>query len=335
VVEAKQRTGSLNLLTRMHKLILAIIPGLLSVFLCTGQLHWRKVDSLFGPLPSSFHVFYSNDSLDKAPFIAFYVSVKLGDRGLSFTARAENERRYTPTQFYQQERNPLLVVNCTFFSFESGRNLNLVIRDGKMKAFNVASLKGIGIDSAVYYYPTRSAIGINRKRKADVAWIFTDSSHRWPYAFEKAPVIAKGKDQYPDILDLNDIEWKWWEMRTAVGGGPVLMHDGEIWITSKQEQMFVGEEDKKEPRTLMGYTRDDRLIILVIQGRFPGMADGASLGQEAKIAKDLGCYEALNLNGGGSTCMLVNGKETIRPSDRNGERPVPAVFIIKKAEKKR
>ena len=85
----------------------------------------------------------------------------------------------------------------------------------------------------------------------------------------------------------------------------------------------------------MGYTRDDRLIILVIQGRFPGMAEGAGLGQEAKIAKDLGCYEALNLNGGGSTCMLINGKETIRPSDRNGERPVPAVFIIKKAEKKK
>ena len=44
---------------------------------------------------------------------------------------------------------------------------------------------------------------------------------------------------------------------------------------------------------------------------------------------DVGCVEALNLDGGGSSCMLINGKETIKPSDAAGERAVPAVFIIK------
>jgi exopolysaccharide biosynthesis protein len=43
----------------------------------------------------------------------------------------------------------------------------------------------------------------------------------------------------------------------------------------------------------------------------------------------VGCEEALNLDGGGSSCMLVNGKQTITPSDKEGQRPVPAVFIIK------
>ena len=81
----------------------------------------------------------------------------------------------------------------------------------------------------------------------------------------------------------------------------------------------------------MGYTANHRLIILVIQGRFPGVAEGASLEQEAKILKDLGCYEALNLDGGGSTCMLINGKETVKPSDKQGQRPIPAVFLIKRA----
>ena len=37
----------------------------------------------------------------------------------------------------------------------------------------------------------------------------------------------------------------------------------------------------------------------------------------------------INLDGGGSSCLLVNGKETIKPSDPTGERPVPAVFYIK------
>jgi exopolysaccharide biosynthesis protein len=119
-------------------------------------------------------------------------------------------------------------------------------------------------------------------------------------------------------------------MQTAIGGGPVLIHDGVIHVTNKQEQMFVGGEKDKHPRTAMGYSFDGKLIILAIQGRYPGKADGATLLQEAQIMYDLGCYEALNLDGGGSSCLLVNGKETIKPSDATGQRPVPGVFLIKK-----
>ena len=79
----------------------------------------------------------------------------------------------------------------------------------------------------------------------------------------------------------------------------------------------------------MGYTKDNKLIILVIEGRNPGLAEGATLTQEAQMLKEIGCWEALNLDGGGSSCMLVNGKETIKISDKTGQRPVPAVFIIK------
>ena len=119
-------------------------------------------------------------------------------------------------------------------------------------------------------------------------------------------------------------------MQTAVGGGPVLVQNGKIHITNNEELKFAGKAiDDKHPRTGMGYTSDARLIIMVIQGRFPGLAEGATLTQEAKMMVDLGCIEALNLDGGGSSCMLVNGKETITPSDKTGERPVPAVFMIR------
>jgi exopolysaccharide biosynthesis protein len=78
----------------------------------------------------------------------------------------------------------------------------------------------------------------------------------------------------------------------------------------------------------MGYTANGKLIIMVVEGRHPGTAEGASLTQLAQMLKDIGCEEALNLDGGGSSCMLINGKETIRVSDANGQRPVPAVFMI-------
>ena len=208
------------------------------------------------------------------------------------------------------------------------------MKDGKIVAYNVVSLRGTGKDSLLYYYPTRGAIGIDRQRRADVAWIFTDPSKRKPYAFEDMPVVAKGEEATPSIYDMGDVEWKWWKMRTAVGGGPVLIYNGKIRITNREEQLFPDAEGDHHPRTAMGYTRDGRLIILAIQGRTPGIAAGATLEEEARILLDLGCYEALNLDGGGSSCLLVNGKETIKPSDKEGERPLPAVFLIKQRTKK-
>lgn len=294
-----------------------------------SQLRWHRVDTSFGALPRSVHVYRSPDSLDGLPFIAYYVSARLKDKHLIFTTQTVKDNRFTPAQFYQIELHPIVVVNSTFFSPATGEDYNLVVRNGRLVSRSLRSLRGTGPDSALFYYPTRGAIGIDRRRRADVAWTFTDSLRMWPYAFEEMPVIAKGRDSLPSIFSLNDITWKWWKMRTAVGGGPVLIHDGKIDITNREEQLFPHATGDYQPRTAMGYTRDGHLIILAIQGRTPGKAAGATLRQEALIMLGLGCYEALNLDGGGSTCLLVNGKETVRPSDPNGERPIPTVFLIK------
>ena len=96
--------------------------------------------------------------------------------------------------------------------------------------------------------------------------------------------------------------------------------------------MFAGVRlSEKHPRTAMGYTRDGQLIIMVIEGRFPGRAEGAALIQEAMMLMKLGCIGGLNLDGGGSSCLLINGKQTITPSDKAGQRPVPAVFMVRKS----
>lgn len=314
----------------MRKLVILLLLFFIAAA-STAQLHWKKADSLYIPLPPSVHVWSCNDTLNGFPFIAYYASVRLKDKALDFSAQTGQGKRFTPLQYYQLEEFPLLVVNCSYFSFTTNQNFNVIIRDGKMLSWNVTSLRGTGPDSLLYYYPTRSAIGIDRQRRADVAWLFTDSNRRWPYAFEDRPVVAKGIDSMPTIYSLNDIEWKWWKMRTAVGGGPVLIHDGKIFITDRQEQLYPGDDREGEhlPRTAMGYTRDGKLIVLAIQGRAPGIAAGVTLQEEAQIMLSLGCYEALNLDGGGSSCLLINGKETIRPSDKMGQRPVPAVFLVK------
>ena len=292
-----------------------------------SQLNWRDVGNEFGELPRGIRVFKTTDSLAGRPFIAFYAEVELKDKSLLFSTDTTRRRRITPSRFYERNNKPPVVVNGTFFSFTTNQNLNIVVNRGDLLSYNVASAKSR--ITGEYYYPTRSAIGISRKRKADVAWLFTDTANFRAFAFQQGPVLAKGKTPDPSIYDLKTLDpWKYWKVRTAIGGGPVLVQAGKIRITNKEEQLFLGGETDLHPRTAMGYTNKDKLIILVVEGRNPGIAMGATLEELAAIMVSLGCEEAVNLDGGGSSTMLVNGKPTIKPSDKEGERPLPSVFMV-------
>ena len=309
--------------------------------IANAQVKWVNVDSAFGPMPANIHVFKTTDSLDGKPCIAYYVKAKLKDRTVDFTTDTTLGRRLTPRQFYEKNNNPTVVVNGTFFSFETNRNLNTVIKDGKLVGYNIHSIPMKGKDTFMYKHPFGSAIGISKKRNADVAWLITDSSKKRPYASqnELAPIkdaaISHDLSYYLHTTAVASqaipATIKKWKMKTAIGGGPVLVQNGLMKITNEAELKFTGKAiNDKHPRTCMGYTNDGYLIVMAIQGRFPGIAEGASLEQEARLMMGLGCTEALNLDGGGSSCLLVNGIETIKPSDKTGERPVPAVFIIRR-----
>lgn len=306
-----------------------------------GQLRWQNVDSAFGSLPPSVHVYFTEQQMDTAPFRAYYLIADLRDKSLDFTTDTTLDRRLTPSQFYAKNEGPLAVVNGTFFSFETNRNLNLVMKDGRVVAHGL-QLHRAKADTALFAHHLTSAIGISKRRKPDVAWVYSDTARRWPVAFSQQPRVMvndrKGFSIYsmvPQMLHYPKTEKKRgiddaWKMRTALGGGPVLLHEGNVRITNEEEFKFTGKAvNDKHPRTAMGYTADGKLIILVVEGRNKA-SGGATLTQEAQILKDLRCVEALNLDGGGSSCLLVNGKETIKPSDKEGQRPVPAVFLIKR-----
>lgn len=296
-----------------------------------AQLKWQNVDSLYQPLPKSVHVFYSNDTINGRPNHAYYVIADLNDKQLLFPSAATNGVRSTPKKFYESESKPLLVMNCTFFEFVHNTNVSLVMNNGRQIAYTNNTIARKGKDTFTYSHPVTGALGIDKKRKADIAWVLSDSTQRYPWASQNAvnPLVDSSS-----VLEISKLlangSFKRWKMQTAVAGGPILVQENKIAISNNQEQKFGGKAiNDKHPRTAMGYTADRKLIFLVIEGRFPGKSEGASLIEEATILRDLGSVEALNLDGGGSSCLLVNGKETIHPSDKEGERPVPGVIMIK------
>ena len=307
-----------------------------------AQTKWVNIDSLYQPLPASMHVYKSTGSLDGKPNIMYYAIADLKDKNLKFTTDTTFKRRLTPDRFYQKNDKPLLVVNCSFFSFATDQNLNVVMKDGKLLGYNEQTIPAKRKDTLTYFHSFFGALGISKRRNADVAWIYSDSSKRFPYASESPVPSIHDSISNPswDYINKNTTiilgthsgktspSFKKWKMQTAIGGGPVLLQNGEIKITNNEERKFSGKAiNNHEPRTAIGYTKDQKLIILVCEGR-SDYAAGLTLIQEAQIFKDLNCIEALNLDGGGSSCMLINGKETNIPSSKGVQRAVPSVFLI-------
>ena len=81
-----------------------------------SQVRWLNVDSLFGDLPGSVHVFKTLDSLDGKPNIAYYVVADLKDKDLDFDTDTTLNRRLKPSEYFEKNKKPLIVVNTTFFS---------------------------------------------------------------------------------------------------------------------------------------------------------------------------------------------------------------------------
>ena len=122
----------------------------------------------------------------------------------------------------------------------------------------------------------------------------------------------------------------------AIGGRLRLVKNGKV--NEALEQMHLAEKRhtpgrrlpwlalSHEPRTALGYN-DQKLILIVADGRQPGYSTGVSLYELASLLIELGMTEAINLDGGSSSTFVVDGKVVNRPSGQRERDVLNAVFI--------
>jgi hypothetical protein len=118
----------------------------------------------------------------------------------------------------------------------------------------------------------------------------------------------------------------WDKFENAIGGGPYLLRDGKVAIDAAEEGFNATFSTKRHPRTAIGRTVDGDVWIVAIDGR-QAHSDGATLEETAQILRRLGCVDAINLDGGGSTALNVRGLTVNHPSDAK-ERPVANGIVI-------
>ncbi|MFE6776220.1 phosphodiester glycosidase family protein [Streptomyces sp. NPDC057702] len=121
-----------------------------------------------------------------------------------------------------------------------------------------------------------------------------------------------------------------------VSGGPRLVRDGRVAVDYAADGIDrAGEPSfaytwglKRNPRTAVGVDARGRLIMVTTAGRQPGYSDGLGLNELAEFMRSLGARQAMNLDGGGSSGMAVNGKLITMPSDATGERAVGDALLL-------
>jgi hypothetical protein len=305
------------------------------------NLGWTNVSTNFGTLPAYVNVYLSPVKMDAAG----------GDSVIAYVAVADMSRAtfgvqsdltcdagsgtgtcsalYTPTEFYNKTSG-LVVINGGLFFEDSGTcySQSLLYKDGVKLS---ANQNYYSEDWTNFWYPTIGAFIQKPDKTFETKWTYFNDGTKTDYSYGKCKEIntATPETTPPDATTpetatvLNKTT-----VLNGIGGVGVLIHGGIIFNTYKNEMLDVSA-DSSQPRTAIAYdATNKRLMFFVCEGRqMTAGVHGLTTAQEATILKALGCTEALNLDGGGSSCMLVNGKSTIKPSDGSERKVIDACYI--------
>ncbi|MBP5548789.1 MAG: phosphodiester glycosidase family protein [Bacteroidales bacterium] len=209
------------------------------------------------------------------------------------------EPRRTPTSTHAKRNNAIAAINGSFFDMKYHNPICYLRIDGKEKGINTPQ-KSDSINRKYYQY------GSMKLEKGRPVFFIPDS----------------GRFAERLLADSN--------IMTA---GPLLIYHGKL-IPMRDDKEFV---TNRHNRTAIGTKKDGTVLLVTIDGRMK-LSEGMSLMDFQKLLYYLGCEDALNLDGGGSTTMYVKGFEhsgiVNHPTDNGkydfkGERDVSNCVIIK------
>lgn len=142
---------------------------------------------------------------------------------------------------------------------------------------------------------------------------------------DKHPVIGFNEDNVLILGEFTDQEILDKRIRDAVSFGPFV-------ILNREKAKVKGMAGGYDPRTAIGQTADGTVLLLVIDGRQPGL-EGGNMKTVMDIMWEYGAVNAANLDGGSSATMVLNDEIINKPCSLYGPRYLPDGWLIKRADK--
>jgi hypothetical protein len=299
----------------MKPIKIMIVILLLSNLLNAQQIIWTNKTSNYN-LPSGIEIY---EGSRQSPLLKiYYVDADLNNPDLCI-------RPYISSTNYSVDNFNDIVgayasVNGGFFG--GNVSYSTVVYPSEVKAANVSSVSR----NSKTYPVIRSMFSMKTDRTFSVDWIYHFGNTIEDIYKFSSPLPYTNNDLNPQPVPLKSNGEKLNNLLSGIGGAPVLIKDGKINISYNEEIMWgsgVGY-DNRDPRTAVGYKSNKHVIMLVADGR-GSTSEGVSLIELAQIMNDIGCYEAINLDGGGSTQLAIGKSYVNSPA---GIRPVPTILSV-------
>lgn len=279
------------------------------------QMNWHEFDL---DLPNGI-VIYSGTN-KSMPLNAWVATVDLNQVQISVNvlSSTDKDRKESPIQFMENS-GARLVLNGGYFlmDHQPAQHVGLLKTNGNLEEAASPSV----IRDQSRYFINRGAFGIKNDGTVDIAWCSTknDSIFEWDAPLQNRPGLPQ------DSLHFQTA--KFWDVKDAFHAGPVLISRGKINVTVEQEVFFNTPIAGVQPRSAIGYTKDNMLILMVVDGRQVD-SRGVYLEELALLMNQFKCVEALNLDGGGSSAMVADSRLLNRPGGLTLQREIMSAIGV-------
>ena len=126
-------------------------------------------------------------------------------------------------------------------------------------------------------------------------------------AGDKDGILNKVKKRNLLMISWN-IDPDWSNVIEAVSGGPYLIMNGQLYVDDLSQKFKFAKKETYAPRSAIGIGKDGKLYLITVNGRNKGYSVGLTLKELAGFLEKLNLRDAINLDGGGSTTLVADGK---------------------------
>lgn len=192
-------------------------------------LGWVKQATEFGTLPEYISVYKSPTELEGMKAIAFIAVADMSKA--NFATIGDQIYSKTPNQIWQAEQQKYpIIMNGGYFVMGAGKSVSLLCREGEVLAVNSQE----EIRSQKSYYPTRGIFQLSKNGSFSTDWAYT-TADGVTYTYEEPSPNKSGYEPQPIPSAYFPARGVKLNAETAIGGGPILLKDGNVRNTFTEE----------------------------------------------------------------------------------------------------
>lgn len=215
-------------------------------------------------------------------------------------------------------------------------NIGVIITEGEMTQKWHGEIEGCywATDNQLYQI-TRPVIGVDKNGKAAAYWVGVPQQGTF-YYYDRPQTNVVGQAKYQKVTSKSPAPAVAWNPWYAISCGPMVLYDGKVcadntmvddkhYYTNYECWDESGVYSAHPDRSAVGVTADGKIVLFICDGRIDD-SQGAYIKELGPIMKSIGCIHAMNLDGGGSTGMWVNGAGMINHKDGSSWRAVKSTL---------